>query len=257
MHTRYPRGYYWPTGYSHRFLQELAPDIPVERLEFYHIHRSLSPKPSDDPPRDVIIKFHYYRTKEKLLQVARDQQNLSFQGNSLQLFADLSTVTIARQRGLKPYLQVLQTQGIKYRWGFPYLSPTWAVSSMLLPHLIWNVISKIWSWTSPHLQWTHRPPLPGQDPPGHLGNPLNILNPDPKRCGTYRLNVSISPTMVEGTLFTPMWNPISFATWPSATIKDFCLPVSLIPRTTGSILEHPPDLFAPCFVLGPLSWRYK
>lgn len=107
-------------GTATAFFQELAPEIPVDRLEFDRIHRSLAPKPTDGPPRDVIIKFHYYHTKEKLLQAAREQQTLSFQGNSLQLFADLSPVTIARRRGLKPYLQILQTQGIKYRWGFPF-----------------------------------------------------------------------------------------------------------------------------------------
>lgn len=105
-------------GTATAFFQELAPEIPLERLEFDHIHRSLAPKPSEGPPRDLIIKFHFYRTKERLLQAA--QQDLSFQGNPLQLFADLSPVTIARRRGLKPYLQILQTQGIKYRWGFPF-----------------------------------------------------------------------------------------------------------------------------------------
>lgn len=72
------------------------------------------------PPRDVIIKFHFYRTKEWLLQAARDHQDLSFQGNPLQLFADLSPVTIAKRRNLKPYLQILQAQDIRYRWGFPF-----------------------------------------------------------------------------------------------------------------------------------------
>lgn len=102
------------------FFQELAPEIPLERLEFDRIHRSLASKPSEGPPRDVLIKFHFYRTKERLLQAAREQQDLFFQGNPLQLFAYLSPATIARRRGLKPYLQILQTQGIKYRWGFPF-----------------------------------------------------------------------------------------------------------------------------------------
>ena len=107
-------------GTATAFFQELAPDIPPDRLEFDRIHRSLAPKPSEGPPRDVIIKFHYYRTKEKLLQSARERQDLSFQGNPLQLFADLSPATIARRQGLKPNLQILQSRGIKYRWGFPF-----------------------------------------------------------------------------------------------------------------------------------------
>lgn len=84
-------------GTATAFFQELTPGIPVDRLEFGRIHRSLAPKPTDGPPRKVISKFHYYHTKEKLLQAAREQQLLSFHGNSLQLFADLSPVTIARR----------------------------------------------------------------------------------------------------------------------------------------------------------------
>lgn len=44
-------------GTATAFFQELAPEIPVGRLEFDRIHQSLAPKPSDGPPRDVIIKF--------------------------------------------------------------------------------------------------------------------------------------------------------------------------------------------------------
>lgn len=72
------------------FFQELTPDIPLERLERNRIHRALSAKQPDDPSRDVISKFHYFHTKKKLLQSAHEQQVLFFQGNSLQLFADIS-----------------------------------------------------------------------------------------------------------------------------------------------------------------------
>lgn len=33
--------------------QELAPSIPIERLEMDRIHRSLTPKKEDGPPRDI------------------------------------------------------------------------------------------------------------------------------------------------------------------------------------------------------------
>lgn len=49
-------------GTATAFFQELAPELPLERLKFDRIHRSVAPKPSEGPPRDVIIKFHYYRT---------------------------------------------------------------------------------------------------------------------------------------------------------------------------------------------------
>lgn len=58
--------------------QELAPKIPLESLEFDRIHRSLAPKPTDGPPRDIIMNFHFYYTKEQLLQAARECPDFSF-----------------------------------------------------------------------------------------------------------------------------------------------------------------------------------
>lgn len=40
--------------------QELQPGIPIECLEMDGIHRALTPKKVDGPPRDIIAKFHYY-----------------------------------------------------------------------------------------------------------------------------------------------------------------------------------------------------
>lgn len=99
---------------------ELQPDIPIERLEFDRIHRALTAKKLDGPPRDIIVKFHYYRTKEQLLSSARDKKDLNFQGNNYQLFADLSQVTISKRRAMKPLLMELQRQSIIYQWGFPF-----------------------------------------------------------------------------------------------------------------------------------------
>lgn len=134
-----------PTGITSASVESLRPPLICREppllffrsLEFDRIHRSPTPKPSEGPPRDVIIKFHYYR-KDRLLQATRDCQDLSFKGNTLQLFADLSPVTIAKKINLKPYLQVLQTQGIHYRWGFPSVSSRsliMAANSMLPPYL--------------------------------------------------------------------------------------------------------------------------
>lgn len=63
-------------------LQELQPAIPVERLEMDRGHRALAPHKTNDPPRDIIAKFHYYRTKEQLLTAARGKDTLSFQGHT-------------------------------------------------------------------------------------------------------------------------------------------------------------------------------
>ena len=58
--------------------QELEPAIPVERMEIDRVHCALSPKKSEGPPRDIIIKFHYYHTKEQLLSAGREKGSLHF-----------------------------------------------------------------------------------------------------------------------------------------------------------------------------------
>lgn len=42
--------------------QELVPGIPLERLEMDRVHQALMPKKVDGPPRDIIAKFHFFRT---------------------------------------------------------------------------------------------------------------------------------------------------------------------------------------------------
>ena len=96
--------------------QELVPGIAVERLEMDRIHRALTPKRADGPPRDIIAKFHFYKTKEQIMEAAREKKNLSFQGYEYQIFADISQLTIAKRRAMKPLLLELQRHNIKYQW---------------------------------------------------------------------------------------------------------------------------------------------
>ena len=100
--------------------QELLPGTPVERLEMDRVHRALAPHRSNGPARDIIVRFHYYRTKEQLLAAARGNSVLTFQDNAYQLFSDLSPLTVTKRRSLKPFLQILQRHQIIYHWGFPF-----------------------------------------------------------------------------------------------------------------------------------------
>lgn len=54
--------------------QELQPGIPVDRLEMDMVHRALSSRKTNGPPRAIIAKFHYYRTKEQLLACSNSQR---------------------------------------------------------------------------------------------------------------------------------------------------------------------------------------
>ena len=107
-------------SFSTALFQELAPSIPIERLEFDRIHRALTRRQQDGPPRDTIIKLHFFRTKEQLLAAARNKDTLLFQGHTYQLFSDLAPLTIAKRRAMKPQLQVLIQHHLKYTWRFPF-----------------------------------------------------------------------------------------------------------------------------------------
>lgn len=100
--------------------QDLTPSISIERLEIDRIHRALAPRKSEGPPRDIIVKFHFFRTKEQIIVAARSKETLIFQGHPYQIFADLSPVTVAKRRTMKPLLQNLQQHQIPYQWGFPF-----------------------------------------------------------------------------------------------------------------------------------------
>lgn len=100
--------------------QELAPYIPIERLEMDMIHRTLATRKEDGPPRDIVIKLHYFRTKEQLMEAAREKNSLIFQGHRYQIFNDLSQQTLIKRKAMKPYLLILQHHHISYHWSFPF-----------------------------------------------------------------------------------------------------------------------------------------
>lgn len=107
-------------SFATALFQELCPSIPIECLEFDRIHRALTRRQQDGPPRDIIIKLHFFRTKEQLLTAARNKDALQFQNHNYQLFSDLAPLTIAKRRAMKPQLQILIQHQIKYTWRFPF-----------------------------------------------------------------------------------------------------------------------------------------
>lgn len=94
--------------------------MDLERLEFDRIHRALTHCQAEGPPRDIIVKLHFFRTKEQILSAARHEDRLLFQGHTYQLFSDLAPLTIAKLCSMKPQLQILLQHQLKYTWGFPF-----------------------------------------------------------------------------------------------------------------------------------------
>lgn len=92
---------------------------PQTRIELERIHRALRPKGKEtDPPRDIICCIVDCKLKEDILRQARGKHPL--QCAHLQIFQDLSGITLQQRRNLKPLLDVLPARGILYRWKFPF-----------------------------------------------------------------------------------------------------------------------------------------
>ncbi|XP_040197765.1 olfactory receptor 1468-like [Rana temporaria] len=88
----------------------LDTQITMER-----IHRALRPRGRDtDPPRDIICCLTDYSLKEEILRRARGQR-LQHGGAPIQLFHDLSGITLKHRRDLKPLLDVLRSENIPYK----------------------------------------------------------------------------------------------------------------------------------------------
>ena len=99
----------------------LAPHIPDIDWRLDRAHRSLAPKPpSGSNPRDVVVRFHYYESKEALTVATRNKSRIDFKQAKIQIFNDLSPITLAKRRSFRPVTTHLQNHQVPYRWGFPF-----------------------------------------------------------------------------------------------------------------------------------------
>lgn len=84
------------------------------------IHRTLRPRGRDtNPPRDIICCLVDYGLKEEILKQSRGQR-LTHGETLVQIFQDLSGITLQHRRDLKPLLDVLRSKEIRYKWKFPF-----------------------------------------------------------------------------------------------------------------------------------------
>lgn len=99
----------------------VAPLIPDIDGRLDRAHRSLAPKPpAGANPRDIIVRFHYYDSKEALTVATHNKTRLDFKGAKIQIFSHLSSITLAKRRSLYPVKAHLQNHKVTYRWGFPF-----------------------------------------------------------------------------------------------------------------------------------------
>uniref|UniRef100_A0A8C5PR46 Transposase n=1 Tax=Leptobrachium leishanense TaxID=445787 RepID=A0A8C5PR46_9ANUR len=132
-----------------RFFNEVLGNDPHMAMDFHRVHRALRPRPPEgDPPRDVCC-FTSYQLKDKIMQRARPTRSWEFEGQTLEIYHDLTPFTLAARRHLRPITQALRQKNIPYRWGFPF-----ALIAQLNSHAITS-----YGDVAPFLEATDLPPL--------------------------------------------------------------------------------------------------
>ncbi|XP_071987838.1 uncharacterized protein [Engystomops pustulosus] len=93
---------------------------PETQVKLDRANRALRPKTLGGNPRDVICCVHDFGLKERIMSAARKNKNFNFNGDAIQLYQDLSGITLQKRRVLRPLLDILRENGISYRWNFPF-----------------------------------------------------------------------------------------------------------------------------------------
>lgn len=106
--------------YAGDMIAKLLPDIsPIERI-IDRIHRIPKPKHLQASlPRDVLMKIHFFPTKERLLAKARTLSALPASYNEIHLYADLSKYTLNMRQPMKTVTKALNNRKIPYKWHHP------------------------------------------------------------------------------------------------------------------------------------------
>ncbi|CAH2295243.1 Hypothetical predicted protein [Pelobates cultripes] len=70
-------------------------------------------------PRDILIRFHYYSTKEAIVKYGRDNV-LQFCDTELAIYQNLSPTTLQCRKEWRPAAELLRRHETQYTWGHPF-----------------------------------------------------------------------------------------------------------------------------------------
>lgn len=98
----------------------ILPDLSALDFTVDRIHRLPTPTYlSDNIPRDIILRLHFYHTKERLMSASRQKDLIPPTYSNLQFYADLSQYTLQKRRNMTTTTKALRNQKLRYKWGFP------------------------------------------------------------------------------------------------------------------------------------------
>ncbi|KAJ1187260.1 hypothetical protein NDU88_004038 [Pleurodeles waltl] len=103
-----------------RLFRHVVPDLEEESLILDWTHRAWRPSRTPGMPKDILTCLHSYRQKELIMATVRDKIVITFEGEKLSIFQDLSSLTLQRRHMLQPAATYFREQLVRYKWGHPF-----------------------------------------------------------------------------------------------------------------------------------------
>ena len=89
-------------------------------MKIERAHRTLAPKLGPDQrPLPVLIRFHNFADKQRVLDPVRRSGTVRYQESSIMFFQDLSAVVLRKRKGFDDVKKRLRDTGAKYMMLYP------------------------------------------------------------------------------------------------------------------------------------------
>ncbi|KAJ8383485.1 hypothetical protein AAFF_G00220020 [Aldrovandia affinis] len=110
-----------PTDFMGSFLKEvLGKETFADQPVIDRAHRTLATKPPPGkPPRAMLVRLHYYQTREMILRASRERGHLSHKGKKNHIFPDFSAALARRRAEFRDVKAQLHQAGVKFGLVYP------------------------------------------------------------------------------------------------------------------------------------------
>ncbi|KAI4785292.1 hypothetical protein KUCAC02_037854 [Chaenocephalus aceratus] len=98
--------------------KKMVGDPQLDTLELDRAHRCLAPKPPQGS-RPLIVHFHKYAQKERVLLWARKSRDVSYQGHPIRIFEDFSATLSKKRAAFNKVKSQLYKEGIRFGLLYP------------------------------------------------------------------------------------------------------------------------------------------
>ncbi|KAF0036629.1 hypothetical protein F2P81_011941 [Scophthalmus maximus] len=106
-----------------QFMADLFKEVAAEALwnstpELDRAHRRLRSKPRQGS-RPVIVRFHRYIDKERVLLWAKEHRNMTYRGHNIKFYEDFSAAVAKRRAAFNQVKSLLFKKGIRFGMIYP------------------------------------------------------------------------------------------------------------------------------------------